>query len=423
MLDNLQQLVDRRNRPAWLVLLACLALTLIAWYGLQAQTEKNKQQQFELYVRDVLDAIESRMHQHEQILRGGAGLFDASTAVSRTEWHDYIERLNLGQNYPGIQGVGFSQAILPAELKAHIASVRKEGFPQYTVRPPGARAFYTSIVYLEPFTGRNLAAFGFDMLSETTRARAMRAAVEGNTTAITNKVTLVQESQGKEQAGFLMYLPVYRKGLPLATVAERWAALQGFVYSPYRVGDLMAGILGKRTLKVGFSIFDGAAEEEATRIFSSADAPRAGTAGMSVTRTINIYGNTWTVRLDSRPEFESEFQSPLLAVILILGGGISILLFVLVSFLIFRRDQAETLAQQMTEEIRRNEEKLRLNEARLAEGQRIARIGSWELDLLTGELVWSDEIFRLFEIDKNQFAASYESFLNVIHPEDRATVN
>lgn len=67
--------------------------------------------------------------------------------------------------------------------------------------------------------------------------------------------------------------------------------------------------------------------------------------------------------------------------------------------------------------------RLRNSEVRLAEAQRIAQIGSWELDLLTGELKWSDEIFRIFEIDQNKFAASYEAFLEGIHPDDRDMVN
>ncbi|HUX90863.1 MAG TPA: EAL domain-containing protein [Gallionellaceae bacterium] len=65
----------------------------------------------------------------------------------------------------------------------------------------------------------------------------------------------------------------------------------------------------------------------------------------------------------------------------------------------------------------------RLSEARLNEAQRLAKVGSWELNLLTGELVWSDEIFRLFEIDKTRFGATYSAFLNAIHPEDRELVN
>ncbi len=66
---------------------------------------------------------------------------------------------------------------------------------------------------------------------------------------------------------------------------------------------------------------------------------------------------------------------------------------------------------------------LRESEKRLNEAQRIAQVGSWELDLATGKLTWSDEIFRLFEMDKSAFGASYEAFLNAIHPDDRDQVN
>lgn len=66
---------------------------------------------------------------------------------------------------------------------------------------------------------------------------------------------------------------------------------------------------------------------------------------------------------------------------------------------------------------------LRDSEHRLNEAQRIAQLGSWELDLVSGELIWSDEIFRLFEIDKSRFGASYEAFLDAIHPDDRDRVN
>jgi PAS domain S-box-containing protein len=69
------------------------------------------------------------------------------------------------------------------------------------------------------------------------------------------------------------------------------------------------------------------------------------------------------------------------------------------------------------------EDALRNSEQRLAEAQRIAHIGSWELDLTTNVLTWSEEIFRIFEIDPEKFGATYESFLNTIHPDDREAVN
>ncbi len=68
-------------------------------------------------------------------------------------------------------------------------------------------------------------------------------------------------------------------------------------------------------------------------------------------------------------------------------------------------------------------ETLRANEARLAEAQRMAQLGNWELDLASYKLAWSDEIYRIFEIDPAKFGASYEAFIEAIHPDDRELVN
>ena len=61
--------------------------------------------------------------------------------------------------------------------------------------------------------------------------------------------------------------------------------------------------------------------------------------------------------------------------------------------------------------------------ARRGEALRLACIGNWELDLITGRLYWSEVIFDLFEIDPAQFGASYETFLGLVHPEDRDLVD
>jgi len=69
------------------------------------------------------------------------------------------------------------------------------------------------------------------------------------------------------------------------------------------------------------------------------------------------------------------------------------------------------------------EEALQQNEARLNAAQRIAHIGSWDLDLVENVLAWSDEIYRIFEIDSVQFGVSYAAFLEKVHPDDRQFVN
>lgn len=60
--------------------------------------------------------------------------------------------------------------------------------------------------------------------------------------------------------------------------------------------------------------------------------------------------------------------------------------------------------------------------ASLTEAQRIAHLGNWEWDITNDTLSWSDEIYRIFGLAPQQFGASYEAFLNAVHPEDRQLV-
>jgi PAS domain S-box-containing protein len=68
-------------------------------------------------------------------------------------------------------------------------------------------------------------------------------------------------------------------------------------------------------------------------------------------------------------------------------------------------------------------EALRQSEARLKRGEEIAQLGSWELDLVHNYLTWSDEVYRIFGLQPQQFAATYEAFLAAVHPEDRGAVD
>lgn len=63
------------------------------------------------------------------------------------------------------------------------------------------------------------------------------------------------------------------------------------------------------------------------------------------------------------------------------------------------------------------------SESLYREAQEIAHIGHWELDLKSQHLTWSEEIFRIFDMEPHFFTASYETFLDLIHPDDREMVD
>lgn len=416
-----QILFVRRGLIAWITLLVLLGLTLLVWYSLQHQNEASARQQFKLHVRDVVGAIEQRLNQHEQILLGGAGLFDASDKVTRQGWRSYVERLRLSENYPGILGVGFSQAITPDALQQHIEEVRAEGFPDFTVKPPGQRKLYTSIVFLEPFSGRNLAAFGYDMFSQETRRKAMKIAVDQGATSISGKVTLVQETHGKVQAGFLMYVPVYQQELPIDTPEARWRALKGFVYSPYRIDDLMKGILGERNTAIDFTIHDQGVSDNKTLMYDSSedhDAERILKPHFTQTQEIKGYGHSWIITLYSRPGFDTQFSRQGEWLVLLLGIGVSISLFLFVWSLSHRREEALILANEMTEQLRIDETRLAELIERFQLATNSAGIGVWEFNPETKQLLWSEQMYRLYKVEVSEFTGDYEFWSARVHPDD-----
>ncbi|MDH4190591.1 MAG: PAS domain S-box protein, partial [Betaproteobacteria bacterium] len=78
-----------------------------------------------------------------------------------------------------------------------------------------------------------------------------------------------------------------------------------------------------------------------------------------------------------------------------------------------------TVSRDISEALRARNA-LREGEERLLEAQRLAAIGSWEVDFASGQGKWSQEIFRILEVDARDFPASYRAFLEIVHPEDRA---
>jgi diguanylate cyclase (GGDEF)-like protein/PAS domain S-box-containing protein len=74
-------------------------------------------------------------------------------------------------------------------------------------------------------------------------------------------------------------------------------------------------------------------------------------------------------------------------------------------------------------ERKRAEEALQQSEERLKRAQEISHLGSWELDLAENNLTWSDEVYRIFGLQPQKFEATYEAFLDAVHPDDRSAVN
>ena len=86
-------------------------------------------------------------------------------------------------------------------------------------------------------------------------------------------------------------------------------------------------------------------------------------------------------------------------------------------------ENLEKLVQERTMQLEKAYNSLKENETGLAEAQRMAHIGSWDWDLVTGEIYWSDEMYRIFGRNLQESGATYNEFLNYSHHEDRDYVD
>ena len=343
----------------WLVLTFFLVVTYQLWKNAQSETEQALQTEFNSRVQDASRRVEGQMLAYEHMLGGLQGLFDASANVSRSEFHAFVSALNVNKNYPGVQGLGFI-SLIPKEKKGmHIASVRQEGYPEYTIRPDGLRDLYAPVLYIEPFSGRNLQAFGYDSYAEPLRRSVMERARDTGLSAISTKLKLAHEVDARVLAGFAVWLPVYRNGAAHNTVAERRANIIGWVGASFRMDDLMASIFDGDDNNLDIKIYDGkvitdqALMYDKDKIIRSAGSPESSfrSTQLQTARLLNISDQNWTMVLGSLAIFDQRLNNQKPRFIALSGITVSILMALIVMILVHSRSRTLQFAQDLNHEL------------------------------------------------------------------------
>ncbi len=402
-----------------LVMVVSLVVTFKLWTDAEQGALIKLQSVFDYRALNTLNPIEQRLKTYEQVLQGVQGLYASSKSVERDEFYQYLNSQHLQENYPGIQSVNFVR-FLPATQKAqYIDAIRKEGFQEFNIYPDGTREIYCPLTYVEPFSKTNESTLGLDTCADERRSVAKNQARDTGMLALTGKTILSIESPSSSQAGVVMVAPIYTNGMPVKSVAERRASIYGWITATFRMNDLMSEIVNQTQTGLDVEVYDGNVMSEQTLLFDADGVrgfSRKSDLQLNVTKRILIANRTWTIAFYPLPAFLLQLDKEKPRIIAYSGVGLSLLLALLTWLLVQGRERALNAAASMNQSLIASEE-------RLKEAQRTSQLGSWELNLITKELIWSDEIFELFEIDKNLFSATYEGFLNAIHPDDVDAVN
>ncbi len=340
------------------VLLALLLLTVMAGWQTHRVIEAHQQDRFDYEVRRIEYAVQQRMNAYVQVLRGGLGLFEASTEVSREEWRRYVETLQLPARFPGIRSVTFAPSVSAADLPAFIARVRSEPpSPRFTnpavlkdfalrAPPPPITPVvspsHAPVLFTEPLNADSEVAIGIDMMQDLGRRTAMEAAAASGDAVLSPKLRL--RGAVGTQVGFIVYIPVRREG-----------RLLGWLTATFPAESFMRSLLGDGDSALAFEVFDGSAVTPEALLYSSAGIsadgspkplPVADDSSLSRQGLLQVPGREWTARYRATPGFVP-LADRLAPWLVVFGGLLATLLFYVIARAASQwRAQAALLSQQ-----------------------------------------------------------------------------
>jgi diguanylate cyclase (GGDEF)-like protein/PAS domain S-box-containing protein len=327
-------------------LLVGFLLTTLLWRYSQKQQSEHLNKEFRFATEQVVNNIYSRIDNYEIVMRGVRGYFTGSENVTVSEFRQYIQDLYIDKKKSGIQGVGVVELIPYSHRDQLIKRLRQSQLKDYRIWPEGDRDYYAPIVRLEPMTGANLKAMGFDVLTVPAARLAMEKSRDLNIITITPPITLVQDGDKASSTAFVMYLPIYAKNQPHDSIMERRAAIHSWVDVPFRIKDLMSGLSGEFPDDIILEIYDGTSISDQYRMYLSDNGliqVNLSKDAISVSSRIDIGGRSWTLLTKTTPHFVVRVTNPNQSGIIIFTGSLlSLLLAGVTLLLVSGRQMAQT---------------------------------------------------------------------------------
>lgn len=342
---------------AVLVLVASLGLVVL--YARSAGERERDLAQARLAgeAEQVAARLRERLLTYELVSRGGVSLFATVQRPTARQWRQYIEGLELARRFPALRGLCYAESLSPAQLQDLQLERRAAGEGLFQLDPVGPRPRYGPVVYLEPRTADNVAAIGFDMLSEPARAAAMTAATDDAAARITAPLRLKSGI-----TGLVMYTPVYRAGIVPANARMRAAALAGWVCAPISVQGLLAAVANDLRSDMSLRIVDldgGAGAERTVHPAPGVDFPSDAAGGLVHSMEERVYGRRWRLDFHLPATRAGALRLEGAQGTIAVGLLASLLLFAVALSLARTQSRAQQLAERMSESYRRSELRFR----------------------------------------------------------------
>jgi signal transduction histidine kinase len=392
----------RSTVVSWFVLATGILVSFLLFTLIKDSVEDVARLRFEREANSANAIIEGRLRSYSDVLYALRALFATEERVDRLRFHRFVESLDLKLRYPGFISLNYAAYVLARDKKRFEEAVRRDtsmdprGYPRFAIKPPGERAEYFVVAYLEPMSGYEF-AFGLDLGANPMAADPEKVAAavhehrdSGNLSASAQPLRV---KRSREAIYLAMRLAVYREGMPNETVEQRRAAYLGSVGAGFDVEYLMREALNEELLRyVRLKMYDSGPSGErrdpdppkARRLlFDSSQLTKGQAFGSPTDAPDSAFVHALSVELAGR-NWEFEYlaaknaimsETDRLLPLSVFAGGIlsSLLVFGVLYFLASSRSRAVGIANEMTRDLRDSTEQLQAMSRRLVDIQESER--------------------------------------------------
>lgn len=434
------------RRPFRLTLFAGCLLSLLVFGLAREQEKKRARVEFLRTVDYHQTELQQGLQYYFDLLRGLRGIFLYSEEVTRSEFRRAAAEAL--PRYPGIRALEWVARVPGGGRAACEATARQQGLERFQFTERGAsgklvrasdRGEYWPILYVEPLAG-NEPALGYDLTTGPTREALARARETGEITG-SEAIQLVQEPSSR--LGWILICPVVAETIPGEPPSPSGTRVRGWVQGVFGLSDMLKSAWGGLSeTGVECRVLDvtpGAANREIFAHPKQAAAKGTGLSGAGDEGSsasgfhhqvdVAVAGRVW--RLLCRPEAGWLAGQRTWNPYGFLAGGL-VCTGLLGAYLraIGRRGQmVEMLVGEQTRELEVANSELAAEAARrLSAQQRLtlaleaARMGTWEYDVKTKDVQWSDILRVIFGLPQTASVPNYPTFLQSVHPEERELV-
>ena len=349
------------NRTPLLVMLAGVLITTSLFWWAQTSTQQRFRTEFDgdatIRANLLTSALDDRMADLNSVRRFYAG----SASVEPWEFKAFVAPIP--EVRAGVEMIAWVPKVAQTERVRVVAEARKNGLtdfqiterdPQGRIVPAKARETTYPICFLERLAG-NEPAVGLDLGTEPACLDAMTRAGNTGQAVATESLPFPADKQGR--VGVFVFVPVYRNDALVETLAQRRAALQGFVAGMFRVGDVAAAALNN-TPKMGLptDFIDCSAPAEKRLLYRWEPRLRSKRTGMAsdaggeppLRQLFKFGGREWRLEVFAGPAYRHARRSHAYWLILPVGLFMTGLLGFYLRTLVSHRERAEKLVQERT---------------------------------------------------------------------------